>query len=186
MTLALPPLSTPRLQLRSGRAEDLEALWQLWNEPLVRRYLFDDAPLDRSTAQTVLESCLAQVEKGGGLWIVYSRLEPRFLGCAALLPTSVAAEHEPRLAGLLEPTIAIEPGNWKIGYASETLAAVLGYAFDTLSRDLIAAVNDVPNIASERMLTKAGFSVLSEVKGRKYPMRTYTLSSLDWSARNDT
>src|SRR5687768_9818110 len=117
MTLTLAPLSTPRLLLRSGQAGDLAALWRLWNDPLVRRYLFDDAPVDKSTAEAVLESSLAQAEKGAGLWTIHSKLEPRFLGCAALLPTSVAAEYEPRLAGLFEPTIAIDPGYWNLGYA---------------------------------------------------------------------
>src|SRR5687768_710980 len=185
MAQVLAPLSTRRLLLRSGQAADLVALWELWNKPLVRRYLFDDAPVDRSTAEAVLESCLAQAEKGAGLWAIHSKVEPRLLGCAALLPTSVAAEHEPRLAGLLEPTLAIEPESWSMGYASEALAAVLDYAFGALRKDMIAAVHDVPNIASERMLVKAGFSALSEVRGPKYPMRTYTLSALDWYARNN-
>jgi len=184
MAQVLAPLSTRRLLLRSGQAADLVALWELWNKPLVRRYLFDDAPVDKSTAEAVLESSLAQAEKGAGLWTIHSKLEPRFLGCAALLPTS-AAEYEPRLAGLFEPTIAIDPGYWNLGYASEALAAVLGYAFDALGKGLIAAVNDVPNIASEQMLKKAGFSAVSEVRGPKYPMRTHTLSAVDWRARND-
>jgi hypothetical protein len=37
----------------------------------------------------------------------------------------------------------------------------------------VAGVTDVPNIASDRMLRRAGFTVLSECAGPRHPLRTY-------------
>jgi len=62
----------------------------------------------------------------------------------------------------------------------------LGYSFDALGLAAVAAVNDVPNVASEKMLLKAGFRSLSEVEGPKYRLRTYILERKAWQQRDRT
>jgi RimJ/RimL family protein N-acetyltransferase len=57
---------------------------------------------------------------------------------------------------------------------------VVGYAFDDLTQNRLAAVNDVPNLSSERMLRRVGFVLHNEVQGPKYSMRTYLLKASDW------
>ena len=180
MTHILPTLQTPRLTLRAAQRDDLDALQRIWNEQLVRRYLFDDSPVDNVLASSVLESCISVAGNGYGLWILSARASQAVVGCASLLQAAVAAEHEPRLAGLLEPMVALEPQYWGMGYASEALAAVLDHAFRALAVPTVSAVNDVPNAASERMLLRANFSPLSEVDGPRYRMRTYILSRSRW------
>jgi RimJ/RimL family protein N-acetyltransferase len=81
--------------------------------------------------------------------------------------------------------VSLAPGRWGHGLATEGLAAILGYAFKTLTLSTLAAVNDVPNAASERMLLRAGFLLLSEVDGPKYRLRTYKLQRQAWQERND-
>ncbi|MFM8353700.1 MAG: hypothetical protein ACKOBM_02180, partial [Gammaproteobacteria bacterium] len=46
MGSTLPVLDTQRLRLTGATRGDLLAPQQHWNEPLVRRYLFDDMPVD--------------------------------------------------------------------------------------------------------------------------------------------
>jgi len=181
-----PPLHSTRLTLQPAELNDVIPLQTLWNQPEVRRYLFDDEDVSVELAKSVLDSALACAPSGYGLWLVYSKNQSELLGCVGLMPTTVATEYEPALANLLEPLAAFAPVHWHKGYAHEALAEVLTYAFETLEKSCLCAVNDVPNIASERMLIKLGFNILSEVQGPKYQLRTYQLKRNSWMGLNDT
>lgn len=185
MASTLPVLDTQRLRLTGATRNDLLALQQHWDEPLVRRYLFDDMPVDATLAARVLGQCLEAAPRGLGLWLATEKTSKAFLGCIALTPTSVAAEYEPQLAGLVEPMVSLAPGRWGEGFATEGLAAILAYAFETLSLSALAAVNDVPNAASERTLLNVGFSLQSEVDGPRCRLRIYRLERRAWLRRQD-
>jgi RimJ/RimL family protein N-acetyltransferase len=157
-----PTFETQRLQLRPATLADLDALWALWTAPAVRRFLWDDRAITRDEAAAAL-----------GLWVIEARGEVGATGCAGLLPVSTAAEHDPRLAGLVEPLVALAPAAWGRGYAGEALAALLGHAAGALGLARLAGVTDGPNVASDRMLRRAGFRVLGEVPGPRHGLRTY-------------
>lgn len=184
----LPTLHTDRLILQPSAAEDLPALWRLWTDPDVRRFLWDDRTISLDEARTTLHECGDLAAQGLGLWTLRTR-EPRTgdaaddrdaLGCAGLLPVSTAAEYDERLVGMIEPLVALSPRAWGRGFAIEALAALLHYARSTLHLDQLAAVTDVPNVASDRMLQRSGFTVLGEVPGPRHRLRTYR-----WSATGD-
>jgi RimJ/RimL family protein N-acetyltransferase len=176
-------LETARLRLRRAGPEDLGALHALWNAPEVRRYLFDDVAIDETTARSVLDHAVGLADQGLGLWLCFAKDDKALVGCAALLPVSVAAEYEWRLAAFVEPLVALDPASWHRGYAAESLGAMLRHAFDTLGIERLAAVHDVPNAASRRMLERAGFVALNEVDGPRYRMRTYTLGARTWARK---
>jgi [ribosomal protein S5]-alanine N-acetyltransferase len=175
-----PTFTTSRLVLRPAEPADLDTLWALWTDAAVRRFLWDDRVIDRDDAAATLADCLALSAEGLGLWLIQGREAqgtddtPNVsLGCAGLLPVSSAATYEPRLASLVEPLVALTPGVWGRGYAQEALAALVSHAHTTLGLPRLAAVTDVPNVASDRMLRRAGFTVLSEQPGPRFPLRTY-------------
>jgi RimJ/RimL family protein N-acetyltransferase len=153
--------------------DDVDALWALWIAPEVRRFLWDDRAITRDEAAAMVVECLAHASSGLGLWMLEPRTGTLPLGCAGLLPVSAAAQYEPRIAGLVEPLVALAPSAWGQGYASESLDAMLRHAAHTLGVRRLAGVTDVPNAASDRMLRRAGFRVLSDVAGPVYPLRTY-------------
>lgn len=173
----LPALTTDRLLLRPADASDIDVLWRLWTDPEVRRYLWDDRLITREEAAATLAKCSRVNERGLGMWVLRLREAEASvaapLGCAALLPVSTAAIFEPRLAGLVEPLVALAPPMWGSGYAVEALGALREYASAALRLSRMAAVTDIPNVRSDRMLRRAGFVLLSEVDGPKYPLRTY-------------
>lgn len=176
-----PTLTTARLSLRPVTPDDAEGLWTVWTDPLVRRFLWDDRAISREEAAATISDCCALGPDGLGLWVLAERgptvdatpTADVLLGCAGLLPVSTAAEYEPRLAGLVEPLVALMPSAWGRGYATEALAELLRYARQTLGLARLAGVTDVPNAASDRMLRRAGFEVLGEVPGPRYALRTY-------------
>jgi ribosomal-protein-alanine N-acetyltransferase len=179
VSAALPALATPRLRLRPVTRDDVEVLWALWTQPDVRRYLWDDRVIERAEAASTVDACLALAGDGLGLWTIEAREPAAALvgvaaGCAGLLPVSTAAQYEPRLAGLVEPLVALAPAVWRRGYAHDALTALLAYARGPLRLPRLAAVTDVPNVASDRMLRRTGFVPLSEVDGPRHRLRTYT------------
>lgn len=168
-----PILQTPRLRLRPAAHSDADALWALWTDPAVRRFLWDDRVISPSEAAATLGDCLALAPIGLGLWVAEVRDANALVGCAGLLPVSTAAAYDPRLAGLVEPLVALAPAVWGHGYAGEALDALLAHAAGALGLARLAGVTDVPNVASDRMLQRAGFDVLGEVPGPRFQLRTY-------------
>ena len=173
-TTPQPILPTRRGRLVPATRNDLDGLWAVWRTPEVRRYLFDDAPVDRARASAVLDACLAEGPHGRGLWTIHVESERTLVGCAGLMPIGIA-EYDPTLAGLLEPIVALAPAWWGRGRAVEALRALVDYGFGALALERIAGAADVPNEASHRMLERAGFVRQRECDGRRYRLRTYLL-----------
>jgi ribosomal-protein-alanine N-acetyltransferase len=169
----LPTLTTPRLVLRPATEADLDALWQLLILPDVKRYLCDDKTLPREVVAGILAEHLAAADKGMGMWIALHG--GAFAGIAALKPVAqVLVDLIPALGGEVEPTIAFEPALWGRGLAGEALDAVLAHGFGTLGLARIAGVCDAPNLASARMLARAGFRELGEFPGVFYRVKTWS------------
>ena len=173
----LPELATRRLLLRPVGEADVDTLWALWAEPLVRRFLWDDVAIPRERAVETVADALALGARGLGLWMLRSRDEtaPSPIGCVGLLPVGAAATFDPRLAGAVEPLVALAPPVWRQGHATEALEALIRYAFGPLGLEALVAVVDVPNEASHRLVTRLGFSPVGESDGPRYRFRSYRL-----------
>ena len=170
-------LHSQRLVLQPVGGADLDELWRFWTTPEVRRFLWDDRLITRDEAASTIADCEALAERGLGLWVLRSSEAAPLIGCAGLFPVMTAATYEPRLAGFVEPLVALTPENWGHGYAVEALQALIGYATSHLGLTQLAAVTDMPNVRSDLMLRRAGFVELSETDGPKYRLRTYLLDA---------
>jgi ribosomal-protein-alanine N-acetyltransferase len=170
----LPALHTPRLVLRPVAQDDVEDVWRLLTLPDVRRYLCDDRVLPRETVGGIVADHIAVAPQGLGMWILLH--EGRFAGIAGLKHVAqVLVDIVPSLAGEVEPTVALDPALWGRGLAGEALGAVLAHGFATLGLSGIAGVCDVPNLASARMLARAGFRETGEFQGVFYRVTTWRL-----------
>jgi ribosomal-protein-alanine N-acetyltransferase len=169
-----PRFVTARLRLTPAGDEDMDALWALWTEPLVRQFLWDDLVIERDRARETVRESAALAPQGLGLWTMTLATDGALVGCAALTPVGSAAEFYPPCAGAIEPLIALAPGHWHRGYAHEALTTLIAYATDTLQLDRIVAVTDAPNDASDRLLQRTGFVWCAETDGPRYRLRHYT------------
>ena len=175
MSSTLPTFAIAPATLVPATAADVDALWTIWRDPEVRRYLFDDEPVERVRAVEVLEACLGEAARGLGLWTIRVGPAAEVVGCAGLMPAGGVVAYDPGLAGLVEPIVALAPAVWRRGYAVATLRALVGHAFGTLDLPRLAGATDVPNEASHRMLVRAGFVPRRECSGVKHRLRTYLL-----------
>lgn len=172
----LPEIETARTTLVAATERDVDALWSLFRDPVVRRFLWDDVEIERAQAAEVVTASAAQNEAGRGLWLIRARDDDRMLGCVALVAVGAAAEFEPRMAGGVEVLVALAPAEQHRGVATEALRAVIDHGFGALGLGELFAAVDVPNEASHRAMLRAGFAVLGECDGPKYRLRTYRMA----------
>lgn len=172
-----PSFITRRLALIPATGDDVDAVWQVWRHPEVRRYLFDDVPVTRERAAEALTAPLTSGDEKIGLWTVRPRgPDQPIVGTVGLLRTTVAAPHDPEFRGMVEVLAAFAPEVWGRGYATEALAGIVAHAFGALGLVRLVAVADLPNEASHRMLRGLGFTETGECAGPRGRLRTYVLT----------
>ncbi len=142
-------ISTPRLTLRPFRFEDNAALHRLWNEPGVRKYLWDDeaVPLDRVESIIQISADTFKASRLG-LWGVFPSGDETLIGFAGFWKF-----HDPPQ---LELVYGIAPDHWYRGLATEAATAVLKYGFDELSFERIEASTDAGNESSVKVMQRLG------------------------------
>jgi len=170
-------LRTQRLLLRPLSPEDEEALFRLWNDPQVRRYLWDDQPVAREVVREQL--ALSQQdfrERGFGLFGLFPAGQPGALIGFCGLRRIDGGEDVEVLYGLL-------PGFWKQGLATEAAQAVLRFGFEQVGLEQIFAGADLDNAASLRCMQRLGMSDAGErrVGPQQLPARYYRLARRDFA-----
>ena len=145
-------IHSPRLLLRWLRPDDLEDFLEYRSDPAVLRYQ-SMSPMTREEAVSFIKSqankTLGQV--GGYQQIAIERKsDGKLIGdCALRLRAG-----EPRIA---EIGYTINSRYQGQGYATEAARALIGEIFGALNAHKVAALVDVRNPASFRVLEKLGF-----------------------------
>src|SRR5829696_10125796 len=136
---------TARLVLRPIVADDADALHRISNEPDVRRYLWDDEPVEKGTIRDVISHSAGMFsEEGIGLFGIR-----RFV----------------RLSGMNEPELAYEltRGAWGNGLATEASMACLRHAFERASLERVIVGVNAENAASARVIEKLGLQYVGSM-----------------------
>jgi [ribosomal protein S5]-alanine N-acetyltransferase len=137
-------LETERLILIPLELSDLHLMHATFTNYFVRKYLWDDEIITVDQTSDILELNESAFDKEGwGLWKVIVKNRQAFAGFAGLW--KFFDERQPQLVfGLL-------PGNTGLGYATESSAAIVNYAFDQLGYIYIVASFDTFNSTSEKV-----------------------------------
>lgn len=147
--------------LRPLLVSDLHEIHAIWTHPHVRKYLFDDEIISLETALVEIQNSLQSFEKNRfGLWAVYLQENlNKMIGFTGFRPF-----HEPPQPQLLYGLLPKYCGK---GYATKLANIMISYAFDELGFEEVLASGDAPNIASIRVMQKAGMRFLKRatVKG---------------------
>ena len=177
-------LETERLRLRWFTPDDAEAMWILYSDPVVSRYLSRPAFTERMQAEKMVANAMAGYADGSGVnFATEVRATGEVIGSAMLF----RFHDESRRA---EIGYALANAHWGRGYMHEALVALIDYAFGPLGLNRLEADIDPRNASSAKSLERLGFAaegVLRErwiVAGEVSDTGYYGLLAREWKARS--
>jgi [ribosomal protein S5]-alanine N-acetyltransferase len=147
---APPIIETERLVLRPPRVDDAEAIFNSYaTDEEVTRYLVWKPHTSIAETKEFLSRVAAFLEDGSRLtWALTLHDDDTLRGMIELRPQG----HKADVGYVLARPF------WGRGYVTEALRAVLDYAFQNPGMYRVWAVCDAENVASARVMEKAGMS----------------------------
>jgi ribosomal-protein-alanine N-acetyltransferase len=176
-------LRTARLSLRPYERTDAEALYAIFSDAQVARYLSRPAWTDLAEARERIEQDITGMAAGEHLRFALERTEDGALLGDCCLFKLMKQSRRAELGYTLARTA------WGHGYMNEALQALVELAFTTLDLNRLEADIDPRNAASERSLLRLGFvkeGHLRErwiVAGEVSDTGLYGLLRSDWQRR---
>jgi RimJ/RimL family protein N-acetyltransferase len=164
-------LETPRLILRHQVIEDLEALWALYCDPQIIKYI-PDAPKTKAEAREELEWHMHGHPRHPelGLWATIHKETGKFIGRCGLLPWEIDGQEEVEVAY----TLARE--YWGQGLGTEAARAILQYGFESLHLSRLICLIDAENAASQKVAEKIGMTFEKEGRDEMGPFLVYAIA----------
>jgi ribosomal-protein-alanine N-acetyltransferase len=146
---------TSHLLVRHLALDDLDAMFNIFNDPNVTRWMGDGSPLTREQCKKWIEVSQRNYEtKGFGASAVIEKSTGGFIGCSGIVYD--AERQEPEII------YAFHPNAWGKGYASELVPAMLTYGLTDCNLEHILATIDSENKASQHIVQKTGMKFVNE------------------------
>jgi ribosomal-protein-alanine N-acetyltransferase len=152
ITGEFPKLETDRLILRQMTLEDVPALFKIWSDPEVTKYINITAFKEESQAREMIEllNRLAE-EKKAIRWAITLKEDQKVIGSGGF-NTWLKEE-----AFRGEIGYDLDRGYWGRGIMTEVLRALISFGFGPMKLNRIEAMVEPENIASIKLLKKNGF-----------------------------
>ena len=145
----MPEIETSRLRLRHFTRDDLDNIYQIWIDPNVRKYLWDDEIISKEKAENTLNYCIDFFQENGfGIWAIIYKQQDELIGFCGFRLLDATSE--------IEIIYGITPTYWRMGLATEAVKAVIGSGFEKHHFDRIVGLANVENIRSHRVMELAG------------------------------
>jgi RimJ/RimL family protein N-acetyltransferase len=178
-------LETERLILRRFTADDVEVLVALDGDPEVMRYINGGRPTSREEIeQTLLPKYLGWHDRWQSLgrWPAIEKTTGEFVGWFHLAPREGTPEDELSLGYRLRRAA------WGNGYATEGSRALVEKAFSELGAQRVYAEAMTVNVASRRVMEKAGLRFVrtfhldwpAEIEGTAEGDVEYAITREEW------
>jgi RimJ/RimL family protein N-acetyltransferase len=159
-------LETERLLLRRFTEADVDNLFDLDSDPEVMRFINGGTPTPRDVIESdILPRFLWYYERfaGYGFWAAIEKATGEFLGWFHFRPAEGASPDEVELGYRLRKAA------WGQGYGTEASRALIRKGFTELGVRRVVAGAFADNIASRRVMEKAGLTLV----------RTYRLTAAE-------
>jgi ribosomal-protein-alanine N-acetyltransferase len=171
-------LQTPRLLLRELTDADHEALFQMYQNPRMNRFIGGPPPPFEEYRAKVRETWPAYYARHGfGLWATVRREDGRLMGRCGLLSQEVDGERH------VEVAYALAPEFWGQGYATEAARASRDHAFRTLDAPHVISLILPENVGCIRVAERNGLAFWKMADFRGYHLRVYRLDRAEWEKR---
>jgi ribosomal-protein-alanine N-acetyltransferase len=176
--LTLPPFAyfypmaiitqTTRITIREFLLEELDTYLAHFNDEQLLLYI---PKRTREQRINIFNTALSKYHesKTVGIWGMFNKADGTFIGSCLLRP------YNDNLT-ILELGYSIERPLWGQGIASEMAGAMVAHAFADDSIAEIIAMTSLPNIASQRVLEKAGFKRIANQTREGEELACFSLS----------
>jgi RimJ/RimL family protein N-acetyltransferase len=174
--LAIPTLETERLTLRPFREDDVQAFFELSQDPDVVRYVGDRrVPTLQETWRAVAGWLGHWALRGYGQWAIEERASGRLIGRAGIInPVDWPGPEVGYLLGR---------DWWGHGYATEAARAAMDWGFEQLGFTDLLSLIDPANKASIAVATRLGESLRGDTDLWGNRVLIYGISRADWAGR---
>jgi RimJ/RimL family protein N-acetyltransferase len=174
-------LETERLLLRRFAEADVDRLFALHNDPEVMRFINGGKPTSREEVEGEYRERFA----GDGYWAAVEKATGGFVGWFALHPTEGDGPEGHELG------YRIKRSAWGKGYATEGSRALIREGFAELGVRRVWAQTMAVNLASRRVMEKAGLEYArtfhleweDPLPGTEHGEVEYALTREDWGPR---
>ena len=140
---------TPRLFLRRFTEADAPLIYKLNSDPEVVKYVHEPVLENEAQAKDILVNIiLPQYKRNLGRWAIHTKDNYEFIGWCGLKYIEET--------GIIDLGYRLLPAVWGNGYATEAAQYTLIYGLRELKIDLITGIAHAENIASIKVLEKAG------------------------------
>jgi ribosomal-protein-alanine N-acetyltransferase len=143
-------LETPRLIVRQYAINDADDFFALNSDVEVMRYIRQ--PKDRKECDAFLVQNINfyNTHSNLGRWAAYEKITKEYVGSFAIIP--VAEE-----TGNIQIGYALMRSSWGKGFATELVQHGKIFFFKIHEADILYALTEEQNIASQKVLLKCGF-----------------------------
>lgn len=174
-------LVTNRLVLRSFEESDGEYLHEVRSDPEVGRYSHFHSKTEEETrgwlAETLEYDCAHSDDRARSYNLaIILTAERRLIGWIGISRPSRSAP-----PGELDFGYALSRRYWGQGYMTEAVQAILAFGFRTLHAQRIFAECQPPNIASARVMEKAGMRYEGRILVDGVEHFRYAIHSSEWA-----
>jgi ribosomal-protein-alanine N-acetyltransferase len=166
----LERIETERMIGERLRPGDGKLLASILTDPRVARTLFPAGPPGVDSVHAILGRHVEHWDRRGfGLWLLRDAVSGRLVGRGGLLSQTILGRDE------VEAGWAIVPERWGEGLATELALASITVAWDRLGLDELISFTIVDNVASRRVMEKAGFAYERDFEHVGHPHALYRL-----------
>lgn len=162
-------IETDRCFLREMTMEDLDALYQLYEEPEITRYmegLYEDREKEEEYTRAYINNMYRFY--GYGMWLVIEKETGKIIGRAGL--NNVDIHGEPAL----EMGYMVGKPYQNQGYATEVCEGILQFAAEATEFKMINCLIQKENVKSVHLIEKLDFTWEEELEIQEKTMQRYT------------
>jgi RimJ/RimL family protein N-acetyltransferase len=167
----IPTLETERLILRPHRLADFDTYVEMWSDPDVVRFI-GGHPFDRENSWSrFLRAAGGWHYLGFGFFAIEEKATGLFVGEAGF--HDLHRNLVPDIEGTLEAGWALMPTGQGWGYATEAMAAAIGWAEEAFPDQRMTCIINPDNLPSVRVAGRLGFVELARTSYHEHPIIVY-------------